>query len=65
MYTWLACMLIGTAMVAYGVTHCPPHAPPKSVRRMEAVANVGFLLLLLGAVMICWRWLTVLALLPK
>ena len=64
MTLWLACMIIGACIVAYAVTHCPLHSSV-TMSRMEAVVSAGFLLLLLGAVMICWRWMTIVAMLPN
>ena len=64
MSVWLACIVIGIITVAYSVAQCPNH-PSASRSRFETAANLGVLLLLLGVVMISWRFVTVMALLPK
>ena len=64
MYTWLGCIVAGTLTVIYAVTHTPMHSST-AVTRMEALATAGFLLLLLGVIMISWRFITVMSPLPK
>ena len=63
MSTWLACIVVGLLTVTYSVTHCPTH-PSAERQRYETAANLGFLLFILGVVMISWRFITALALLP-
>jgi hypothetical protein len=61
---WLGCMIVGTLTVICALT-IARDMPPAGVRRMEIMATAGCLLLLLGAVMICWRFLTMMAMLPN
>lgn len=64
MLTWLGCIVGGILTMVYAITSCPAH-PSASRSRMEAVANIGFLVFILGVFMISWRFITAMSMLPK